>query len=72
MGSPLPEDIELSLKEPLIKLLRVRHLRSVASAVRRLQDDEGLEDGGLPREGGRAEERGVGGRLSPPEDPETQ
>jgi hypothetical protein len=72
MGSPLPENIELSLEELLIKLLRVRHLGSVARAIRRLQHNEGLQNGRLTGGGSRTKERGVHGWLSPPQDPQAQ
>src|SRR5690606_37325634 len=72
MSGALPDDIELPLQEPLVKLLRVCCLWSVACAVCRAQHDKGLEDDGLTRGSRGTKETRIHGRLSPSQDPQAQ
>jgi hypothetical protein len=72
MRGPLPQDIELPLKEPLIKFLQVCRLGSITRAVCRMQNDKGLQDDGLSRGSRRTKERRVCRGLSPTQDPEAQ
>jgi len=72
VGRPLPQNVQLSRKEFLGELGRVRRLRGVALPVGRCQDDKGLQDLGLSRGGGGAEEGRVYGRLSPSQNPQVQ
>lgn len=66
------EDVELSLKVLLVEGVHVGEVRRVAIAVRTGEDDDGLEDDGLSREGSRTEDGGVTRDLSPTEHPEAE
>jgi hypothetical protein len=72
MRRSLPEDIQLPLEIPFIKLFGIGDLGSITGSICGLQHNEGLQNDRLSGLGSRPEERGIYRRLSPPQDLETQ
>jgi hypothetical protein len=72
LSSTLSQNVQLSLEQTLVKLLRVGHLGSIAGTIGRGKDDKRLSNDGLTRFGGRSKKCRVDGRPSPSQDSEAQ
>jgi hypothetical protein len=68
----LAQHVQLPLEQLLVEQLGVRDLRGVAIAVRRRQDDEGLQDDGLARGRRRSQESRILGGRAPAQHPQAQ
>lgn len=65
VGCALAQHVQLPLEVPLVEGRRVGDLGGDAVAVGGAQDDKGLQDDGLARGGGGAQQRGILGGRAP-------